>query len=82
MKMKQREAKAKRPTKTDINKILKEIGFDPKDPQYKFLMEVDAIGNFDYFRIRAAEELSGHNHPNREQVIRACRMLVLYLNSY
>lgn len=73
-------AKTRKLTKADVNKVLKEIGFDPKDPRFKFLMEVDALGDFNYFLIRAAEELSGHP-VERQQVIKACRLLILYLNS-
>lgn len=67
-----------------MNKVLKEIGFDPKDERFKFLMEVDEIADFNYFRMRAIEQLRlRETDPiqDRENVILACRLLIFYLNA-
>lgn len=66
----------------DVKDVLKLVDFDPNSDEFKFLTETFRIGDFNYFRLRAIEQISTlENTPgqNKKNVITAIRLLMLAL---
>lgn len=66
----------------DVKELLKLVDFDPNSDEFKFLTEAYRIGDFNYFRLRAIEQISTlENTPgqNKKNIIAAIRLLMLAL---
>ena len=61
---------------------MKLVDFDPNSDEFKFLAEAFRIGDFNYFRLRAIEQISTlENTPgqNKRNIVTAIRLLMLAL---